>query len=62
MASNFSYTLHQTNNSRLSLLINMLEFHRTDKDITPIGGFPHYGVVTVDYLLIKGCCFVLRRR
>ncbi|KAI3757489.1 hypothetical protein L6452_05028 [Arctium lappa] len=28
----------------------------TEKDITPMGGFPHYGVVKDDYLLIKGCC------
>jgi large subunit ribosomal protein L3e len=28
----------------------------TDKSITPLGGFPHYGVVNNDFLLIKGCC------
>ncbi|KAJ6932004.1 60S ribosomal protein L3 [Populus alba x Populus x berolinensis] len=32
------------------------EYDRTEKGITPIGGFPHYGVVKEDYLLIKGCC------
>jgi len=26
----------------------------TEKSITPMGGFPHYGVVTNDWLLIKG--------
>jgi len=26
----------------------------TDKTITPMGGFPHYGIVREDYLLIKG--------
>ncbi|KAI3955822.1 hypothetical protein MKW98_006182 [Papaver atlanticum] len=26
----------------------------TEKDITPIGGFPHYGFVKDDYLLING--------
>jgi large subunit ribosomal protein L3e len=26
----------------------------TEKDITPMGGFPHYGVVKDDYLMIKG--------
>ncbi|GAB2252387.1 hypothetical protein Droror1_Dr00005234 [Drosera rotundifolia] len=32
----------------------MTEYDRTEKDITPIGGFPHYGVVKDDYLMIKG--------
>ncbi|PQQ04801.1 hypothetical protein Pyn_32773 [Prunus yedoensis var. nudiflora] len=34
----------------------MTEFDRTEKDITPMGGFPHYGAVKEDYLLMKGCC------
>jgi len=25
-----------------------------EKNITPLGGFPHYGVVNEDFLLIKG--------
>ena len=25
----------------------------TEKDITPMGGFPHYGIVKEDYLMIK---------
>jgi len=28
----------------------------TDKRITPLGGFPHYGVVNHDFVMIKGCC------
>ncbi|CAA7047194.1 unnamed protein product [Microthlaspi erraticum] len=32
------------------------EFDRTEKEITPVGGFPNFGVVKEDYLLIKGCC------
>jgi len=27
----------------------------TDKTITPLGGFPHYGVVRDDFLMVKGC-------
>jgi large subunit ribosomal protein L3e len=27
----------------------------TQKSITPLGGFPHYGVVDEDYIMIKGC-------
>jgi len=26
----------------------------TEKGITPLGGFPHYGVVTNDWIMIKG--------
>lgn len=29
------------------------EFDVTKKDITPLGGFPHYGQVDEDYLMIK---------
>ncbi|KAI3386354.1 hypothetical protein SNEBB_005989 [Seison nebaliae] len=32
------------------------------KDITPMGGFPHYGVVNQDFIMIKGCCVGLRKR
>ncbi|CAL5329796.1 unnamed protein product [Camellia sinensis] len=38
------------------------EFDRTEKDITPMGGFPHYGVVKDDYLMIKGCCVGPKKR
>eukprot|EP01026_Neomeris_dumetosa_P015772 TRINITY_DN1600_c0_g1_i4.p2 TRINITY_DN1600_c0_g1~~TRINITY_DN1600_c0_g1_i4.p2 ORF type:complete len:387 (-),score=59.23 TRINITY_DN1600_c0_g1_i4:206-1366(-) len=30
------------------------EFDVTKKDITPLGGFPHYGIVNEDYIMIKG--------
>jgi len=43
-------------------------FDPTDKDINPLGGFPNYGLVKNDYLLIKGQvvgtkkrCVTLRR-
>merc|ERR1712205_217410 len=38
------------------------EFDLTTKDITPLGGFPHYGVVNEDYIMIKGACPGSRRR
>jgi len=31
------------------------EHDPTDKEITPLGGFAHYGHVKNDYLLLKGC-------
>jgi len=30
------------------------EFDLTKKAITPMGGFPHYGIVTNDFLMVKG--------
>ena len=34
----------------------------TDKTITPVGGFPHYGEVNEDWLLIKGCVAGTKKR
>eukprot|EP00794_Sanderia_malayensis_P009311 gene9311-10293_t len=31
------------------------EYDLTDKSITPMGGFPHYGEVNEDFLMLKGC-------
>jgi len=38
------------------------EFDVTKKDITPLGGFPHYGVVAEDYLMVKGAVPGTRKR
>jgi len=34
----------------------------TDKSINPLGGFPHYGEVKNDFLIIKGSCMGVRKR
>jgi large subunit ribosomal protein L3e len=34
----------------------------TQKSITPLGGFPHYGVVDEDYLMIKGAVVGVKKR
>jgi large subunit ribosomal protein L3e len=34
----------------------------TLKAITPLGGFPHYGQVTNDYVMVKGCVVGTRKR
>jgi len=34
----------------------------TEKGITPVGGFPHYGVVNEDWLMVKGCVSGSRKR
>ncbi|KAL2916926.1 60S ribosomal protein L3 [Polyrhizophydium stewartii] len=38
------------------------EFDLTTKAITPMGGFPHYGVVGEDWVMIKGSCPGVRKR
>jgi len=38
------------------------EFDLTAKSITPMGGFPHYGIVEQDYIMIKGCCPGVKKR
>jgi large subunit ribosomal protein L3e len=34
----------------------------TEKNITPLGGFPHYGEVNEDYIMIKGGCVGTKKR
>jgi len=38
------------------------EYDLTEKSITPMGGFPHYGVVNQDWLMVKGCVPGVRKR
>jgi len=38
------------------------EHDLTDKSITPMGGFPHYGIVNEDFIMIKGCCVGVKKR
>lgn len=38
------------------------EFDITEKTINPMGGFPHYGVVSEDFVMIKGCCSGPKKR
>ncbi|KAL0232824.1 hypothetical protein GEMRC1_011571 [Eukaryota sp. GEM-RC1] len=30
-------------------------FDLTEKNITPLGGFPHYGIIRNDWMMLKGC-------
>merc|ERR1711990_309939 len=34
----------------------------TEKAITPMGGFSHYGEVNQDYVMLKGCVMGCRKR
>merc|ERR1711976_1148475 len=38
------------------------EYGTTDKCINPLGGFPHYGMVKQDFVMIKGCCIGPKKR
>ena len=38
------------------------QYDLTDKTITPMGGFPHYGEVNNDYVMIKGSVTGPRKR
>ncbi|ORX93058.1 60S ribosomal protein L3 [Basidiobolus meristosporus CBS 931.73] len=38
------------------------EYDLTAKNITPMGGFPHYGNVNEDFIMIKGCCIGVKKR
>jgi len=38
------------------------EFDLTEKSITPLGGFPHYGIVNEDYVMLKGAIMGPKKR
>jgi large subunit ribosomal protein L3e len=38
------------------------EYDITEKNITPMGGFPHYGVVNEDFIIVKGCVVGPKKR
>lgn len=38
------------------------EVDLTEKGINPLGGFPHYGIVRNDWIMIKGCCIGTKKR
>jgi len=38
------------------------EFDVVEKRITPLGGFPHYGEVSEDFVMIKGACVGTKKR
>jgi large subunit ribosomal protein L3e len=38
------------------------DYDIADKSINPMGGFPHYGEVKQDFVMIKGCCIGPKKR
>jgi large subunit ribosomal protein L3e len=40
----------------------LYRYDLADKSINPMGGFPHYGEVKQDYVMIKGACIGHKKR
>merc|ERR1711893_26671 len=38
------------------------DYDQTEKTVTPMGGFPHYGEVNQDFVMLKGCCMGPKKR
>jgi len=38
------------------------DFDLTEKDINPVGGFVHYGLVREDFIMVKGCIIGPKKR
>merc|ERR1712224_210457 len=53
---------YKTENGKVNKNNASTEADRTDKSINPVGGFPHYGEVKNDFLVIKGSCMGGRKR
>jgi len=54
--------IHKDETGKLIINNAGTETDLTEKSITPLGGFPHYGVVNEDFLIIKGCCVGVKKR
>jgi len=52
----------RSKNGKISLNNASTDYDLTQKTITPMGGFHHYGIVKQDFVMIKGCCAGPRKR
>ena len=41
---------------KLAMINAVTKYDLADKSITPMGGFPHYGEIKQDFVLLKDCC------
>jgi len=48
------YMLGKSIKTEEGKLAGKTEFDMTEKSINPVGGFPHYGYVTEDFVMLKG--------
>merc|ERR1712244_167800 len=53
---------YKTENGKVNKNNASTEADRTEKSINPVGGFPHYGEVKNDFLVLKGSCMGGRKR
>ena len=40
----------------------LCRYDLADKSVNPMGGFPHYGEVKQDFIMIKGACIGHKKR
>ena len=66
--SNFSKFLKNIANFKNTFFFQLVknnaatDYDLADKSINPMGGFPHYGLVKQDFVMIKGCCVGPKKR
>jgi len=53
---------YKTENGKTDKNNGSTKFDLTNKSINPVGGFPHYGEVKNDFIIIKGSCMGVRKR
>ncbi|XP_070579665.1 large ribosomal subunit protein uL3-like [Ptychodera flava] len=53
---------YHTKDGKLVISNAYTEFDHTEKSINPMGGFPHYGLVKNDFLMLKGCVVGPKKR
>merc|ERR1711941_23796 len=53
---------YKTENGKVDMNNGSTESDLTEKSINPVGGFPHYGEVKNDFIMIKGSCMGVRKR
>merc|ERR1711963_946576 len=53
---------YKTEGGKVDMNNGSTESDLTEKSINPVGGFPHYGEVKNDFIMIKGSCMGVRKR
>merc|ERR1711884_866527 len=53
---------YKTEGGKVNMNNGSTEADLTEKSINPVGGFPHYGEVKNDFIMIKGSCMGVRKR
>jgi len=54
--------VHTSTDGKLVFNNASTDADRTEKNITPLGGFPHYGEVRNDFVMVKGGCVGPKKR